>query len=108
MEIKPITFRDANEYVREHHRHNAVVSGCKFCLSCYDGERLCGVAICGRPVSRYLDDGVTLEINRVCTDGTRNACSMLYGASISMTAVCRQGTIRIGSVGTGKRSKGGP
>lgn len=39
-----------------------------------------GVAICGRPVSRHLDDGVTCEINRVCTDGTRNACSMLYGA----------------------------
>ena len=39
-----------------------------------------GCAVCGRPVSRYLDDGLTCEINRVCTDGTRNACSMLYGA----------------------------
>ena len=39
-----------------------------------------GVAICGRPVSRHLDDGLTLEINRLCTDGTRNACSILYGA----------------------------
>lgn len=38
-----------------------------------------GVAVCGRPVSRYLDDGRTLEINRLCTDGTKNACSMLYG-----------------------------
>lgn len=37
--------------------------------------------ICGRPVSRRLDDGFTLEVNRVCTDGTKNACSMLYGAS---------------------------
>lgn len=36
--------------------------------------------MCGRPVSRYLDDGLTCEINRVCTDGTHNACSMLYGA----------------------------
>lgn len=42
--------------------------------------KLCGVAICGRPVSRHLDNGFTLEINRLCTDGTRNACSMLYGA----------------------------
>lgn len=41
---------------------------------------MCGVAICGRPVSRYLDDGQTLEINRLCTDGTYNACSILYGA----------------------------
>ena len=40
-----------------------------------------GVAITGRPVSRYLDDGLTLEVNRLCTDGTRNACSFLYGAA---------------------------
>lgn len=38
--------------------------------------------MCGRPVSRRLDDCFTLEINRVCTDGTRNACSMLYGACV--------------------------
>lgn len=37
--------------------------------------------MCGRPVSRHLDDGKTIEINRLCTDGTKNACSMLYGAS---------------------------
>ena len=41
-----------------------------------------GCAICGRPVSRKLDDGLTLEINRLCTDGIRNGCSMLYGAAI--------------------------
>lgn len=35
----------------------------------------------GRPVSRYLDDGLTLEINRCCTDGTKNACTILYGAA---------------------------
>lgn len=39
-----------------------------------------GVAVCGRPVSRKLDDGFTVEINRLCTDGTYNACSLLYGA----------------------------
>ena len=43
--------------------------------------RLAGVAIVGRPVSRYLDDGLTLEVNRLCTDGTKNACSFLYGAA---------------------------
>lgn len=81
MEIRPITLREANKFVSEHHRHNSPTVGCKFAISCFDAGRLCGVAICGRPVSRYLDDGLTLEINRVCTDGTRNACSMLYGAS---------------------------
>ena len=39
---------------------------------------MCGVVMCGRPVSRYYDDGLTLEVNRLCTDGTRNACSFLY------------------------------
>ena len=54
--------------------------GGKFAVSCYDGERLCGVAVCGRPVARYSDNGKTLEILRCCTDGTFNACSKLYGA----------------------------
>jgi len=27
-----------------------------------------------------LDDGATVEILRIATDGARNACSMLYGA----------------------------
>lgn len=35
----------------------------------------------GRPVGRWLDDGITLEVNRCCTDGTKNACSLLYGAA---------------------------
>ena len=35
----------------------------------------------GRPVSRHLDDGKTLEVNRLCTDGTKNACSMLYSSA---------------------------
>ena len=43
-------------------------------------------AICGRPVSRCLDDGLTLEIYRNCTDGTRNACSKLYGACVRVGA----------------------
>ena len=43
--------------------------------------RLCAVAIVGRPVSRYLDDGFTLEVNRLCSDGTKNACSILYAAA---------------------------
>ena len=46
-----------------------------------EAGRLAGVAIVGRPVSRYLDDGHTLEVNRLCTDGTKNACSFLYAAA---------------------------
>ena len=80
MEIKPITFRTACDFVARNHRHHKPTVGCKFCVGLYEGEKLIGCAICGRPVSRHLDDGLTCEINRVCTDGTYNACSMLYGA----------------------------
>ena len=80
LEIRPCHIREAREYVKEHHRHNIPPVGGKFAVACYDGERLCGVAICGRPVARYSDNGKTLEILRCCTDGTFNACSKLYGA----------------------------
>lgn len=80
MEIKPITFSSACDFVARNHRHHKPTVGCKFCVGLYEGEKLIGCAICGRPVSRHLDDGLTCEVNRVCTDGTYNACSMLYGA----------------------------
>lgn len=81
MNIKPITFREASVYINKNHRHHNATVGCKFCISVVDeNSQLRGVAVCGRPVSRRLDDGLTLEINRVCTDGAKNACSMLYGA----------------------------
>jgi hypothetical protein len=74
LNIVPITLREANDYVNKYHRHHGAVVGCKFAIGLQDkGGSLVGVAICGRPVSRYYDDGFTLEINRVCTDGTRNA-----------------------------------
>lgn len=82
MEIRPITFHEAAAYVNAYHRHHRATVGCKFCLGVFDGDQIHGVAICGRPVGRFLDDGLTCEINRCCTDGTRNACSMLYGACV--------------------------
>lgn len=66
--------------MNRNHRHHRATVGCKFCIGLYENEKVIGVAICGRPVSRYLDDGITCEINRLCTDGTKNACSKLYGA----------------------------
>lgn len=81
MEIRPVTLKEASAFISAYHRHHKPTVGCKFCLGLYSGENLVGVAVCGRPVSRYLDDGKTCEINRLCTDGTRNACSMLYGAA---------------------------
>ena len=80
MEIRPLTIREANNFVKDNHRHHNPVAGCKFAIGVYEDNILHGVAICGRPISRVLDDGLTIEINRVCTDGKKNACSILYGA----------------------------
>lgn len=80
MEIRPIHLKQANEYVKQYHRHNIPTVGGKFAVACYEDDTICGVAICGRPTARKSDDGRTLEIYRNCTNGTRNACSMLYGA----------------------------
>jgi hypothetical protein len=79
--ITPINFDEANAFVAAHHRHHRPVVGAKFCIAVSDGNSVRGVAIVGRPVARRLDDGWTLEVNRCCTDGARNACSMLYGAA---------------------------
>lgn len=71
---------DSNRFVEVNHRHHKKVAGCKFSICACKGDVIVGVAICGRPVSRHMDDGTVIEINRLCTDGTRNACSLLYGA----------------------------
>ena len=79
LRIIPVTLAEANNFVRLLHRHNKPVVGARFCLG-VSGEHLVGVAIAGRPIAPKLDDGLTIEITRVCTDGTKNAASMLYGA----------------------------
>ncbi len=79
LQIVPIEFAEACAFVRLHHRHHRPPQGHKFSIGLSDGERIVGVAIVGRPVARRLDYGWTLEVTRLCTDGTKNACSMLYG-----------------------------
>lgn len=81
MEIVPITLKAAKEFILLHHRHNKPPTGHKFSigLESSSGE-LIGVACAGRPIARHFDDGRTLEINRTCTTGHKNANSMLYGA----------------------------
>jgi len=87
LTVFPITLREANAFVESFHRHNKPVQGARFAIGArYDGQ-LIGVAIVGRPVSRQLQDGLTAEVLRVCTDGTARrlpnghtvpVCSMLY------------------------------
>lgn len=80
MKIVPTTFKAACEFVKRLHRHNKPPRGHKFSIGLREGEILVGVAMAGRPVARAFDNGLTLEVNRTCTDGTANANSMLYGA----------------------------
>jgi hypothetical protein len=80
--IVPISFAEANAFVAEHHRHHKPMPGVKFCIAVADETgKVRGVAMVGRPVARGNDTGWTLEVNRCCTDGAHNACSMLYSAS---------------------------
>ena len=79
--IIPINLDEANAFVAQYHRHHQPVPGAKFCIGVSEHDAVCGVVIVGRPVARMLDDGWTLEVTRSCTDGTRNANSMLYGAA---------------------------
>lgn len=81
LTLTTISLADANAFVARHHRHHKPVTGHKFSIGCTENGELVGVAIVGRPVSRYLDDGLTLEVNRLCTTGAKNACSFLYGAA---------------------------
>ena len=81
LTLVPVPLKEANAFVAAHHRHHKPVAGHKFSLGCVKDGQLVGVAIVGRPVSRYLDDGMTLEVNRLCSTGEKNVCSFLYGAA---------------------------
>lgn len=79
LQAIPITFVDAADFVREHHRHHTPPRGHKFSIGAVSDACLVGVVIVGRPVARGRDDGLTLEVTRLCTIGHANACSFLYG-----------------------------
>ncbi len=81
LHVRPMSYPTANKFVQYWHRHNKPVLMARFAVCCRDDSGYChGVAICANPVARMLDDGETLEVVRVATDGTFNACSILYGA----------------------------
>ncbi len=81
LELQPITYPEACEFISRFHRHHLPPQGWKFGIGVNDGEKVVGVITVGRPVSRVLDDTWTLEVTRCCTDGTKNAASMLYSAA---------------------------
>ncbi len=75
-----IELGEANAFVEQFHRHHKAVVGHLFSLGAVQDDKIVGIAIVGRPVSRHRDDGLTAEVTRLCTDGSHNACSFLYGA----------------------------
>lgn len=85
LRLVPISIRDANYLVKTLHRHHKPVVGAKFAIAAAEGDKVVGAALVGRPVSIALDNGWTLEVNRLVTDGTRNACSFLYAAAWRVT-----------------------
>lgn len=92
FDVIPLPLDEANAFVERHHRHHGRVVGHRFSIAVADAAGdIRGVAIVGRPVSRMLDDGRTLEITRVASDGAKDACSALYGA-------CRRAAFALGYV----------
>ncbi len=80
--VVPCPLDEANSFVSQHHRHHQPVVGHKFSLAVADeANKIRGVAIVGRPVARGNDNGFSLEVTRLATDGCPNACSALYSAA---------------------------
>lgn len=80
--VVPLTLPAANEVVTNLHRHHGPLPGgfAWWAVGAVADGKLVGVALAGRPTNRNNDDGQTVEVIRVATDGTPNACSALYGA----------------------------
>lgn len=78
--LSPCELKEAQAFVEIHHRHHRPPQGSRFCLKAMRSGQTVAVAIVGRPVARFQQDGITVEITRLCSDGTENACSFLIGA----------------------------
>lgn len=81
LNLQPITYGEACEYIRQHHRHHIPTNNHICSVAANDGTKIVGVIMVGRPVARMMDDGWTAEIVRCCTDGTKNAPTLLMGAA---------------------------
>lgn len=81
LELQPITYPEACDFIDQFHSHHLPPQGWKFGIAVNDGEKIVGVITIGRPVARAFDDGWTLEATRCCTDETKNVASKLYGAA---------------------------
>ena len=81
MQVVPLTLKQANELISQWHRHHKPVVGHRFSIGCEVDYRLVGAIVVGRPVARAVDQYRVAEVTRLVTDGTANACSLLYSAA---------------------------
>ena len=82
MRAVPIELKDANAFVEKLHRHHAPVHRDKFRFAVEDNGCIHGVCQCGRPISRYLDDGKTIEVVRLCMDIQTLVVSFIPGRHV--------------------------
>ena len=83
LHVIPLELAEANRLVAMWHRHHQPSQGHRFSLGVVDNDgHLHGAAIVGRPVARLAGSPRdVLEVVRLVTDGTPNACSILYAAA---------------------------
>lgn len=85
---RPLTLSQANSFIQSHHRHHKPVQGHRFSFGIINSNgTLVGVCIVGRPVARGCDPYLTAEVTRLCTDGSKNACSFAYSKA---ARICRE------------------
>jgi len=80
LTVVPVSLAEARDFIANFHRHNKPPRGHVFSIGASFRGDLVGVATIGRPVAAYLDDGATLEVNRLCVvdAAPKGACSFLY------------------------------
>jgi hypothetical protein len=85
MILVHVELAEANAFITKHHRHHRAIPWHRFSVGAMlpspDGHgRLVGVAVVGRPLGGAHQDR-WVEVTRLCSDGTPNVCSFLYGAA---------------------------
>jgi len=81
MKTRPVTLAEAKAFIGEFHRHHKAPIGHRFSIGAEQNGKLIGVVVIGRPVARKTPQYSVAEVTRLCTDGTKNACSFLYSVA---------------------------
>jgi hypothetical protein len=111
LKVVPLSLKQMNEFITQHHRHHKVIRGHRFSIGAIDGNgKLVGACSVGRPVARGCDPYRVAEVTRLVTDGSKNACSLLYGAAArackAMGYVLIQTYILDSEIGTSLKASG--